>query len=75
MAELRILDEAAQEVDAAAAYLEEERAGYGLLFIDAYQQKLAQISRFPRSGPLLRDAPPGYMHHSRKPGYWRERLR
>ena len=46
----RILDEAAEEVVAAADYIEEEREGYGRLFLDAYGAKLAQIARFPRSG-------------------------
>ena len=102
MPQLRILDEAAREVEAAAEYIEDQRTGYGRLFIRAYEEKLAQIIRFPGSGPPLRDAVPGYelrsfwirkfgyliivgvfdgvptivavMHHSREPGYWRDRL-
>jgi plasmid stabilization system protein ParE len=102
MAKLRILLEAAREVEAAAAYIEEQRSGYGVLFVEAYQQKLVQIARFPKSGPPLQDAVPGLdlrsfwirkfgylvivgifeasptiiavMHHSREPGYWRDRL-
>jgi plasmid stabilization system protein ParE len=72
MAKLRILDEAAREVEAAAAYLEEQRSGYGRRFIDAYEQKLAQIIRFPESGPPLRNVPEGYELRSfwiRKFGY------
>ena len=72
MAKLRILDEAAREVDAAAAYLEEQRAGYGRLFVGAYEQKLAQIARFPESGPPTPGAPDGYELRSfwiRKFGY------
>lgn len=60
MATLRILDEARREVDAAATYVEERRTGYGRLFVEAYQQKLLQILRFPQSGPAIRDSPEGY---------------
>lgn len=72
MARLRILDEAAADVDAAAAYLEEQRAGYGRMFIEAYENKLAQIRRFPESGPPLLNVPSGYDLRSfwiRKFGY------
>ena len=47
MTKLRILDEAAREVEAAAEYIEEQRTGYGRLFVQAYEKKLAQIARFP----------------------------
>ncbi|GEM_PF-198664 len=60
MTKLRILDEAAREVEAAAEYIEEQRTGYGRLFVLAYEKKLAQIARFPESGPPLADVVPGY---------------
>jgi plasmid stabilization system protein ParE len=60
MLELRILDEAAREVEAAATYLEERRTGFGSRFLEAYERKLAQIGRFWESGPVLRGAPAGY---------------
>jgi len=56
----RILREAAEEVDAAAAYLERERPGYAALFLDAYEEKLRQLARFPASGPAIENAPGGY---------------
>ncbi len=36
MSRPRILDEAAEELDAAAAYLEAERPGYSRVFLEAY---------------------------------------
>lgn len=60
MTKLRILDEAAREVEAAAEYIEEQRTGYGRLFVQAYEKKLAQITRFPASGPALTDTVSGY---------------
>ncbi|MCA9698465.1 MAG: type II toxin-antitoxin system RelE/ParE family toxin [Myxococcales bacterium] len=72
MPKLKILDEAAREVEATAAYIEEQRTGHGLLFVDAYENKLAQIERLPASGPLLMDVVPGYELRSfwiRKFGY------
>lgn len=60
MSRLRILDEAAGEVDAAVVYMERKREGYGLVLLDEYAQKLEQIRRFPQSAPLLRDTPRGY---------------
>lgn len=53
MASLRILDEAAEEVVAAADYIEAEQKGYGRHFLDEYGSKLAQIARFPQSGARL----------------------
>ena len=60
MSRLRILDEAAREVDAAVEYVEQEREGYGLVLLDEYTDKLQQIRRFPQSAPLLRGTPRGY---------------
>jgi plasmid stabilization system protein ParE len=99
----RILDEAAEELDAAAAYLEGERPGYARIFLDAYEAKIRQVTRFPDSGPLIKNAPAScklrsflirkfhytvvvatiediptivaVAHASRKPGYWRGRLK
>lgn len=60
MSRPRILDDAAQELDAAAAYLERERPGYAALFLSAYEEKLRQLVRLPESGPLVKNAPAGY---------------
>jgi len=51
MATLRILAEAAEELDDAVAYVEREREGYGQILLDEYADKLQQIVRFPESGP------------------------
>lgn len=56
----RILQEAAEELDAAAAYLGRERPGYAVLFLKAYEEKLRQLARFPTSGPAIKNAPGGY---------------
>ena len=55
----RILDEAAEELEAAAAYLEAERPGYARVFLQAYEEKLRQLVRFPESGPLIKNTPTG----------------
>ncbi len=55
----RILDEAAVELEAAAAYLEEERPGFARVFLASYEEKLRQLVRFPESGPLIKNAPVG----------------
>lgn len=60
MSRVRILGEAAEELDAAAAYVEREREGYGQVLLDEYAEKLRQIQRFPSSAPVVRDAPRGY---------------
>lgn len=60
MARPRILGEAAEELAAAAAYLELERPGLARAFLAAYEQKLRQIVRFPESAPLVRNVPAGY---------------
>jgi len=59
MSRPRILDEAAEELDAAAAYLEQERPGYARIFLEAYEEKVRQLVRFPESGPLIKNAPVG----------------
>lgn len=64
MAKLRILDEAARELDEAVAYVEGERLGYGRLLLDEYAEKLRQVSRFPGSGPLVANAPDGCLLRS-----------
>ncbi len=56
----KILDEAAEELSAVAAYLEEQRPGYGRRFLLNYQQKLQQMIRFPESAPLVNDMPEAY---------------
>jgi plasmid stabilization system protein ParE len=56
----RILREAAEELEAAAAHLERQRPGYAALFLDAYEEKLRQLARFPASGPAIEKAPGGY---------------
>lgn len=56
----RILQEAAEELDAAAAHLERQRPGYAAVFLDAYEDKLRQIGRFPASGPVIQNPPGGY---------------
>ena len=60
MSRPRILDEAADELDAAAAYLERERPGHAAAFLDAYEKKLRQLVRLPKSGPLVKNAPDGH---------------
>jgi len=55
----RILDDAAEELEAAAAYLEAERPGYARVFLEAYEEKLHQLVRFPESGPSIKNAPAG----------------
>ena len=60
----RILDEAAEELDAAAAFLEQERPGQARVFLDAYEKKLRQLVRFPESGPLIKNAPGEYQLRS-----------
>jgi len=49
MSRPRILDEAAEELEVAAAYLEAERPGYARVFLEAYEDKLRQLARFPES--------------------------
>ena len=60
MLRLRIPQEAGEELHAAAAYLERQRPGYAALFLDAYEEKLRQLARFPASGPAIQNAPSRY---------------
>ncbi len=60
MSQLRILDEAASELDAAVEYIERERRGYGQLLLDEYAEKLRQIQSFPHSGPVVSELPRSY---------------
>lgn len=56
MPALRILREAAEELDAAAAYLETQRPGYAALFLDAYEDKLGQLAFRCARRALRRDS-------------------
>ena len=49
----RILDEAADELARAAAYLEGERPGCAQAFLGAYEETLNQLVQFPESGPAV----------------------
>ena len=60
MAGPRILDEAADELVAAADYLDKERPGHAQIFLAEYALKLKQIARFPRSGAPTRWRPRGF---------------
>lgn len=60
----KILDEAARELEAAAAYLEAERPGTGRMFMRAYENKLRLVLRFPQSGRLVANTPPGHVIRS-----------
>ena len=51
MSRPRILDEAAEELEAAAAYLEAERPGYARVFPEAYEENVP-YSRPERSRGL-----------------------
>lgn len=101
MPQLRILRQAAEEAEAAAAWYERERAGLGTEFLEAIEAAIDVIeSGFLPLSPLpgsvgvlgakrliLRRFPyaivvvdrgdekiiVAFAHHSRKPGYWRER--
>jgi hypothetical protein len=61
---LAILDEAAQELDAAVEYLEAECAGSAQPLLDAFDRKLDQILMFPESGPRVVGTPNHYMIRS-----------
>lgn len=50
--QLRILAEAVSELEAAVARLDEH--GLGSAFLDAYELKLRQITRFPKSAPTVK---------------------
>lgn len=61
---LPILDEAADELDAAVEYLEARREGSGRSLLEDFDRKLDQILMFPDSGSLVADAPNEYMIRS-----------
>ena len=99
----RILDEAAEELADAAARLEADRPGYARKLLEAYEEKLRQVSDFPESGSTIQNVPAGtkfqsfrlrrfryaiivgeidgevwvvaVAHTSRRPGYWKDRLK
>lgn len=101
MARIRILQDAAQEAEAAAAWYERGRQGLGTEFLQAIEAGLDVIaegflplSRMPGASGnqgakrlILRRFPydivvidrgderliVAFAHHSRKPGYWRNR--
>lgn len=56
----RVLDDAQSELDEAAAYHEEERPGYGRLFVDEFVKKALLAARFPQAGSRLAHMPEGY---------------
>ena len=100
---VRILHQAAEEVEAAAAWYESERQGLGVEFsdaidvaIDLIEDGFLPLSPMPgQSGAkgakrlILRRFPydivvierddeviiVAFAHHSRKPGYWLDRIR
>lgn len=53
MARILVLPEAADEVARAAEYIEEERSGFGVRFLDAYAAVLEQMVLFANSGSRL----------------------
>lgn len=101
MPKVRILRQAADEAEAAAAWYEQERRGLGTEFaqaieaaIDVIEDSFLPLSPMPGSSGrhgakclILRRFPydivvvdrdderivVAFAHHSRKPGYWRER--
>ena len=51
---LELHPEAAEELEAAAAWHDRERSGYGELLYDEVRRRVAQATRFPRSGAPVR---------------------
>jgi toxin ParE1/3/4 len=51
--ELPFEEAAADELEAAAAWYEREREGYGAVFLDEVEAKVARAARFPSSGPRV----------------------
>ena len=94
---------AADELEAAAAWYERERSGYGALFMYEVRRSVDRAARFPQSGTRVSGLDPerdirrfvlrrfpysivtatvhgrravvAVAHASRKPGYWRHRLK
>lgn len=101
MPKVRILRQAADEAEAAAAWYEQEKQGLGAEFVEAIEAAIDVIEDgflplSPVPGPsrdrgakrlILRRFPydivvidrsderiiVAFAHHSRKPGYWRDR--
>ena len=102
MPRIRILRQASEEAEAAAAWYEQERRGLGTEFaeaidagIDLLEDRLVPLSLMPGEAGskgakrlILRRFPYdivvierdheivviAFAHHSRKPGYWRDRI-
>jgi plasmid stabilization system protein ParE len=54
---LRFDDEAAEELDMAAAWYEARRRNLGVDFMTAVREALQRIAATPRTWPLVRDVP------------------
>lgn len=57
MKRLRFHPEALDELDAAVAYHEGERVGYGALLFDEVSRRVGQATRLPRSGTRVTGFP------------------
>ena len=55
--EVRCVDEAVAELDDAALWYEERRAGLGLAFLAAVDRAVESVERWPRVGTLVEDVP------------------
>lgn len=55
---LRLDDEAAEELDAAASWYEAQRTNLGIELIAAVREALRKIAKTPQAWPLARDVPP-----------------
>jgi len=51
--ELPFEEQAQEELEAAAAWYEREREGYGTMFVDEVETKVEQAVRSPGSGPRV----------------------
>lgn len=104
MKSYEILDEASDDLDAAAVWYEEQRQGLGLELVAEFRERLAfalenpglgtprghtpggneirrfRLSKFKRYAIVMAtiDEVPtvlAFEHSSRRPGYWRDRLK
>lgn len=94
---------AAEELESAAEWYEQERRGYGALFVSEVARNVERAADFPKSGVGVRGSDPerdvrsfamrrfpylvvtaivggrravvAVAHASRRPGYWRDRLK
>jgi len=57
---LELHPEAVEELEAAVAWHNRERLGYGDLLFDELRKRVAQATRFPRSGAPVVGFEPGY---------------